>query len=135
MRTSVITISLILLASPVSVDKLRSVVEAGQPMVAGSEGGGIEGHVSIGPLRPVERKGVPNERPYQARITVLDQSGHEVAVVDSDAEGKFRIALPPGRYVVRPESPGFYPRASERRVEVRPRIMTQVDIVYDSGMR
>jgi hypothetical protein len=138
MRTWVMTISLMLLASPVSADQLRddrSVVEVGQPMVAGPEGSGIEGHVSTRPVRSVERKGVPNERPYQARITVLDQSGREVAVVDSDAEGRFRIALPPGMYVLRPESPALYPRASERRVEVRPRVMSQIDIVYDSGMR
>jgi hypothetical protein len=83
----------------------------------------------------VERKGVPNQRPYQARITVLDPAGREVAVVDSDAEGKFRMALPPGTYVLRPESSGLYPRASEQRVEVSQNRVTRVEIVYDSGMR
>ena len=46
-----------------------------------------------------------------------------------------RIALPPGTYVLRPESPGFYPRASQRRVEVGSHGVSHVDIVYDSGMR
>ena len=138
MHRWLIGISLVLLASPVTADRAsndRLVAEGGRWMVAGSEAGGIEGLVSIRPVRPVERKGVANERPYQARITVLDQSGHEVAVIDSDVEGKFRIALPPGTYVLRPESPAFYPRASQRRVEVGPHRMSQVDIVYDSGMR
>lgn len=96
---------------------------------------GIEGRVAIRPVRPVERRGVTNQRPYQAKITVLDAAGRDVASVESDAEGRFRLLLPPGSYVLRPESPGPYPRASEQRVQVRRNDMTQVEIVYDSGMR
>jgi hypothetical protein len=103
--------------------------------VAGSEASGIEGQVSIRPVRSVERKGVPNQRPYQARITVLNADGLELAVVESDAEGKFRIMLPPGIYLLRPESTGLYPRASEQRVKVSPNSVSQVDILYDSGLR
>ena len=138
MRAWVIGIGLVLLASPVWADGAsndRSGTEGGRRIVAGSEASGIEGQVSIRPVRPVERKGVPNQRAYQARITVLDPTGREVAVVDSDAEGKFRIALPPGTYVLRPESPGLYPRASEQRVEVGPNSVSRVEIVYDSGIR
>jgi Carboxypeptidase regulatory-like domain len=138
MRAWVIGIGLVLLASPVWTDGASnnwSGIEGGRRIMAVSEASSIEGQVSIRPVRPVERKGVPNQRPYQARITVLDHSGSEVAVVDSDAEGKFRIALPPGTYVLRPESSGLYPRASEQRVEVGRNRVTQVEIVYDSGMR
>ena len=104
-------------------------------MVADEAVSGIEGRVTIRPVRPVERKGASNERAYQAKIRVLDASGHEVAMVESDAEGRFRVPLSPGSYVLRPESPGRYPRASEQRVVVRPGDMTDVAIVYDSGMR
>jgi hypothetical protein len=83
----------------------------------------------------VERKGVPNRKPYQAKITVLDLAGREVAVVNSDAEGKFRVLLPPGTYILRPESPGRYPRSSEQRVTVHPDSVSRVEIGYDSGMR
>jgi hypothetical protein len=138
MRAWVIGIGLVLLASLACADRAsndRSGTAGGRQIVTGSETSGVEGQVSIRPVRSVERKGVPNQRPYQARITVLDPAGREVAVVDSDAEGKFRMALPPGTYVLRPESSGLYPRASEQRVEVSQNRVTRVEIVYDSGMR
>jgi len=96
---------------------------------------GIEGQVVIQPLRPVARRGVANRGPYQAKISVLDSKRREVATVESDAEGRFRLALPPGSYLLRPQSSGKYPRASEQRVVVRPDKLTRVEIVYDSGMR
>lgn len=100
-----------------------------------SNASGIEGEVSIGPVRSVEKPGMPNRRPYAAHITVLDQGGHEVASVDSDAAGKFQVALPPGTYVLRPESAGLYPRAAEQRVKVGRDRMTRVAVAYDSGRR
>jgi hypothetical protein len=103
--------------------------------MAQSEPSGIEGQVYIRPVRSVERKGFPNQRPYQAQITVLDLAGRKVAVVDTDTEGKFRLSLLPGIYLLRPESPGLYPRASEQRVTVAPNSMSQVEIIYDSGKR
>lgn len=96
---------------------------------------GIEGRVIIRPVRSVERRGVVNQRPYQAKITVLDGAGREIAAVESDAEGQFRVPLPPGSYVLRPESPGTYPRAAQQTVVVQRNQMTQIEIVYDSGMR
>jgi hypothetical protein len=139
MRTWMIGIGLVLLAGPIWADRTsndRSEMEGARRIAAGSEAtGAIEGQVSIGPVRSVERKGVPNQRPYQARIAVLDLAGREVAVAESDSEGKFRIALPPGTYVLRPESPGLYPRASEQRVTVGSNSVSRVEIVYDSGKR
>jgi hypothetical protein len=104
-------------------------------MVVDATVSGIEGRVILRPVRSVERRGVFNQRPYQAKITVLDGAGRQVAAVESDAEGQFRVSLPPGSYVLRPESPGTYPRAAPQRVEVRRNDMTRVEIVYDSGMR
>lgn len=106
-----------------------------QPAVAGSGTSGIEGQVAIGPIRSVQRQGAPSQRPYQTHITVLDAAGHEVAAVQSDSEGKFRVPLPPGRYTLRPERPALYPRASEQQVEVKPGKMTPITIIYDSGRR
>ena len=138
MRAWVMGMSLVLLARLVWADGASnnwSGMEGERWLVTASEASGIERQVTIRPMRPVERKGVPNAQPYQARITVLDPAGREVAVVDSDAEGKFRIALAPGTYVVRPATAGPYPRASEQRVEVGRNKTTRVDIVYDSGIR
>jgi hypothetical protein len=104
-------------------------------MIADKPASGIEGKVIIRPVRSVERRGVVNQRPFQAKITVLDGAGREVASAESDAEGQFRLILAPGSYLLRPESPGAYPRAAPQRVVVRRDEMTQVEIVYDSGMR
>ena len=113
----------------------RSDDKGKQITVGGTQTSGIEGQVSIGPVRPIERKGVANQRPYEARITVLNATGREIASVNSNPEGKFRIALPPGTYVLRPEQPGLYPRASAQQVKVSRDRITQVDITYDSGIR
>lgn len=104
-------------------------------MAADAPVSGIQGRVVIGPVRPVARRGVPNQAPHQAKITVLDAAAHEVAVLESDAEGCFRLPLPPGTYVLQPQSRGRYPRASEQKVVVRRDELTQVEVIYDSGMR
>lgn len=104
-------------------------------MIADARTTAIEGRVSIRPVRSVERRGVANSAPFQASIAVIDTAGKQVAMVQSDAEGKFRVELPPGTYVLRPLSPATYPRASEQRAVVRRDEVTQVDIVYDSGRR
>ena len=96
---------------------------------------GIEGQVIIRPIRPHETVGTPNVEPYQATVQVLDTSGHPVTTFQSEAGGTFRVALPPGRYVLQPQSPGLYPRASEQTVVVPPTGFTQVRITYNSGIR
>lgn len=104
-------------------------------MVADAPTSGIEGRVTMRNVRSVERRGATNTEPYQATIAVVDSAGHEVASVVADSEGRFRLQLPPGTYVLRPKSPGMYPRASEQTVQVRHDATTQVEIVYDSGRR
>jgi hypothetical protein len=104
-------------------------------MVADVPASAIEGRVTIRNVRSVERRGAANSEPYQATIAVLDGSGREVATVQTDIEGRFRLQLSPGTYVLRPQSPGMYPRASEQQVQVRTNVVTQVEIVYDSGKR
>jgi len=115
------------------------VAKPGGPVSGASQGSsldsGIEGHIEIRPVRPLERHGVPNSAPYQATVTVLDDQGRTVTAFTSDAQGDFRVVLPPGTYVLRPESPARYPRASTRSVVVAPRSFSRVDIVYDSGRR
>jgi hypothetical protein len=96
---------------------------------------GIAGDVILQPLTPVERPGSPNSRPYQASIGVVDNAGRIVAVVRSDANGRFDIVLEPGTYVVRPESAAIYPHAPAQTVSVAEGRFTPVHIVYDSGIR
>ena len=107
------------------------------PLAAPAASGtsGIQGAVTIGPITPVTRAGQANVRPYQAAIDVLDQSGQVVTRFTPDAQGRYRVALAPGGYVIRPESAGRFPRAVEKIVHVLKGEFLQVDIPYDSGIR
>jgi hypothetical protein len=107
---------------------------AANPNPAPTESG-ITGQVSIRPVRPHATIGVPNLAPYQAKLDVLDANGTPVTSVETDASGNFRVSLPPGKYILRPQTPGPYPRASEQTVVVHPKAFAQVRIVYDSGIR
>ena len=99
---------------------------------------GIEGRVTVGPVCPVVRAGVPcPDRPYEAELAILDGSGREVASVRSDAAGSYRIALAPGRYRVVPQPPPGLPlpRGEAVDVTVPPGRFVTLDISYDSGIR
>lgn len=98
---------------------------------------GIEGMVTIsptcgGPVRP----GQDCTAPYQAVITVLDAANKAVDQATSDAQGRFRLPLPPGVYTLRPErpKPGIA-TAADITVTVEAGRVTSVEIMYDSGLR
>lgn len=116
----------------------RSSPTSASAVVAGndSDDSGIEGQVEIGPISPIERQGTPNVRPYHATITVLNQAGETIITkIETDANGKFRVALKPGNYTLRPESPKRYPYARQQVVTVIEKRFTQVHISYESGIR
>jgi hypothetical protein len=101
--------------------------------------GGIEGRVIIQPISPpisptIRPEGA-NYRPYRASVSVMDQRGQTVTQFQCDLNGHFRLPLEPGRYTLRPESPGPLPRASEQTVTVSEGQFTEVLITYDSGIR
>ena len=107
---------------------------AGKANVGSSESG-IEGDVAIRPIRPHVPKGAADAQPYQAKVQVFDSKNLQVGSIETDASGKFRITLPPGKYSLRPQSPGLYPRASEQTVVVSPSKFSHIRILYDSGIR
>jgi hypothetical protein len=100
-----------------------------------AQGSGIEGQVIIRPLSPIERPGVINYRPYQATVTILDEKGGVVTEFQTGADGRFRVNLKPGEYVLRPESSRSRPRAPKQTVIVSKKKFTDVRITYDSGIR
>jgi hypothetical protein len=121
-------------------DSLRLNTDGLRPLIAATADDprsetGISGQVTIRPVRPHAILGMPNAAPYEATVQVLSSRGQPVATFRSDAAGNFRVSLPPGQYVLRPQSPGLYPRASEQTVAVSPDGFTHVVITYDSGMR
>jgi len=97
---------------------------------------GIQGQISIGPICPVVQEGMDcADKPYQASIKVLTSKGKDVIRFQSDADGIFKIALLPGDYILRPESPNALPYASEQSFTVLAGQFTQLTVIYDSGIR
>ena len=97
---------------------------------------GVEGQVFIGPVCPVVQVGQEcPDQPYQATLTVNNPNGREIAKVQTDAEGRFKIPLEPGGYILHPESPNVMPYAGEQTFVVEAGMFTQVIVNYDSGIR
>jgi hypothetical protein len=97
--------------------------------------GGIDGEVILRPVSPVERRGTVNHRPYEAIIGVENGAGQVVAEARSAPDGRFRIILEPGTYVLHPASDAIYPQAPAQTVTVVRDQFTPVRIIYDSGIR
>jgi len=113
---------------------LFGLTACGSPVATDS---GIQGRVTAGPTCPVERPDMLcPDLPYAAKLSILSSPDRRtVASVKADESGDFTVLLPPGTYIIHPESPGVMPFASELVVQVRPHEFTLQDIVYDTGIR
>lgn len=98
---------------------------------------GIEGVITIGPIHggPM-REGEPNSRPFPNAAFVVRRGTAEVASFETDADGKYRVALPPGQYEVLARNQtskighwGPFP------VDISAGKWTRADFTCDSGMR
>ncbi len=102
---------------------------------AGPLGSGVRGIVLIGPTCPVERADQPcPDLPFELRIRVL-RAHLLVARTRSGPDGHFRVALPPGLYVLAPVLGPGPPSAPPVAVRVRPHRFAFVTIRVDSGIR
>ena len=97
---------------------------------------GIEGLVLIGPQCPVQSLEDPcPDLPYQAWIVVRGEGGDVVTRIRSDEDGRFRVGLRPGSYVLDPESGNPFPIAGPQEVEVVEGVYTEVVVSFDTGIR
>jgi len=97
---------------------------------------GVEGQVFIGPNCPVVQQGQEcPDQPYQAALKVNSPDGRKIAQVQTDEDGRFKIPLEPGEYILHPESPNVMPYASEQTFTVEADKFTQIVVNYDSGIR
>ena len=104
-----------------------------QPKPANS---GVEGQVFIGPVCPVVQEGQEcPDQPYQAVLTVNSPDGRKIVQVQTGEDGRFKIPLEPGEYILHPESPNVMPYASEQTFTVEADKFTQIVVNYDSGIR
>ena len=108
--------------------------------------GTLEGTVSIGPIRPVERPGEnPSVSPevFEARkIMIYDEGGDKLIVavdiiqIGQSAEGQYSIQLKPGNYVVDINRAGIDHSAEvPRAVEIKTGQTVTLDISIDTGIR
>ena len=104
--------------------------------------GVLEGHVTIGPLVPVVQEGQPEPTPgpevYASRqIVIYASDGQtEVARVQIDSQGNYRIELPVGTYVVDINHAGTdMAKELPQTVEIVAGQVTRLDVDIDTGIR
>jgi hypothetical protein len=108
---------------------------AAKPAHSAAPDSGVRGRASYGTC-PVQRVGQTCVRPYRATITIRREPANAfVARTRASIDGRFRITLRPGRYLLVPQSGRRYPRATPRMITVRRHRYTSVFIRYDSGIR
>ena len=90
----------------------------------------------VSPSRPgPTRKDQPDAGPAANVTFTVMKSDEKVASLTTDAEGRFRIALPPGHYTIVRGDPGARVGRWRFEAEVKTGEMTSVRWVADSGMR
>jgi hypothetical protein len=102
---------------------------------------GVAGRVHLGPQCPVQNEGDPckDEPAAGSRVTVAERlpgnpeaAGTVVARTTTDAHGRYRVAVPSGRYVVTADA-GMSCRLVD--VRVTPGAYSKLDIPCDTGIR
>ena len=100
---------------------------------------GIVGTMLAGPQCPVVPLGGDGceDKPYQGTVILKTENGlFEVTRFTADVDGRFRVPLYPGTYLLDPlPGPGGFPHAAAQTIEVQPAAFTEVDISYDTGIR
>ncbi len=101
--------------------------------------GTIEGSVTIGPICPVEREGVPCIVPpetYTSRNVVvyaMDQAS-VIQQMALDTEGNYSLSITPGIYWVQIQPAGIGP-GEKKPIEVKLNETIRLDFDIDSGIR
>lgn len=121
---------------------LAAPVATTTPPTSSAPVGYLTGHVSIGPLTPVERVGVPSPTPapevYAARsINIFKPDGVTLVVnVKINSDRTYRVALPPGDYVVALARSGIdRARGLPKPITIESGKTMQVKVDIDTGIR
>ncbi|HEY8722867.1 MAG TPA: carboxypeptidase regulatory-like domain-containing protein [Gaiellaceae bacterium] len=93
---------------------------------------GLYGVVTRGPTTPVCQAGVPCSAPY-ANATLVFSRPSVTRRVTTDAKGKYRIALAPGRWSLRVQNAHF--GAKPTAVWVPTGRYAKVNVFVDTGIR
>ena len=100
-------------------------------------GTGIDGAITVGPIHGgPSRAGVPDSKPLANVGFVVKRDNDVVASFSTDAQGRFRVSLPPGHYTVsRTDGQPKLGRCGPFDVDVVATQMTPVNWSCDTGMR
>jgi hypothetical protein len=101
--------------------------------------GYLEGQVMLGPICPVERFDTPcpvSPEAYAAREILISQGQEILARAKLDAQGRYWIALMPGRYRVDINRVGM-DRSSDvpKAIDIARGKTLRLDIEIDTGIR
>ena len=102
------------------------------------ESSGIKGTVLLtgncpGPQR-VDESCPP--RPYEGKLAIRNASDQQVVTTTTtDSKGEFKVALPPGKYLITQPQQTRYPLIHSPEVLVEKNKFTNVQIQGDMGMR
>ena len=104
--------------------------------------GFLEGHLKIAAPKPVEIAEAPSAKGATADyakypLLILSPAGDkQVAQVTADKDGNYRVALPPGDYVLdaKGRSPGHI-RATPKHFSVVSNQTVHADFELDTGVR
>ena len=112
------------------------------PADKGEKGGTLEGHVRLGPMLPAKREGMVEPTPapeaYAARqVVIYRRNGRtEFARSQINAQGKYRVSVPAGTYVVDINHAGIDRGVDlPQEIEIVDGQVTQLDIAIDTGVR
>jgi len=101
----------------------------------------VRGLVTIGPIAPVEKPGVPNTQPLLGAAVSIhrkgDGNGTEIAHMTTDRNGAYYLPVDPGTYTITVTPPGAHGDAHRFKgtVVVKAGQITQQDVTIDSGIR
>jgi hypothetical protein len=98
---------------------------------------GIQGTALIGPAcpGPVQVDNPCPDQPYQGVLILLDAAGNIAAEIQTNQDGSFQVALPPGTYRITTAPGKMLPVSPAEEIRVEPGQYTAVQISFDSGMR
>jgi hypothetical protein len=106
-----------------------------RPSASISNTSGITGVVQAGPTCPVEKPGSPcPDSPLTSTVKATRTDGW-TAQIKTDDRGRFRLPLPPGRYLVTAIAETVPPTVQPLTVEVNANVFARVTIEADTGIR
>jgi hypothetical protein len=76
-----------------------------------------------------------SQEPYQATLILYDGKMEEIARVLTAEDGTFEYELEAGLYFLHPESLSQYPIATDYQFTVVAGELTEITVIYDSGVR